>query len=211
VVGRTEPDVKGWGEGASWHRPLSLGTRLRRQARRAAKAALPLRAWGLDRSARPKQRGRHAVKTAMRLAPKRSSSGAAEGEGPARSEWQIVVADIAGLALARSEPSILLVDRLFGTPRCEQTVGEGLEFGAALIQQLQAIARPDELAQCIKQLDDGESLVRCPISRNRKGDGQERTGRSRSLHGGSPYCWVTGEHHRTLPEASPLDWPWLAR
>jgi hypothetical protein len=56
VVGRTGPDVKGWGKGASWHRPLSLGPRLRRQARRAAKAALPLRALGLDRSTRPKQR-----------------------------------------------------------------------------------------------------------------------------------------------------------
>src|SRR5215469_18944630 len=113
---------------------------------------------------------------------------------------------MAGAAFGRSKSSILLVDCFFGTPRWEQTVGEGLELGAALIQQLQAVASPDEFSQSIKQFDNGESLVRCPISRNGKGDSQERASRSRSLHGGSPCC-LPGDRRtswRGLSGASPV-------
>src|SRR5215469_12695804 len=103
---------------------------------------------------------------------------------------------MAGAAFGRSKSSILLVDCFFGTPRWEQTVGEGLELGAALIQQLQAVASPDKFSQSIKQFDNGESLVRCPISRNGKGNSQERARRSWSLHGGLRVaCQVTGGHH----------------
>ena len=45
------------------------------------KAALPLRALGLDRSTRPKQRGRHAVNTAMRLAPQAQLEWRCRGRG----------------------------------------------------------------------------------------------------------------------------------
>ena len=64
---------------------------------------------------------------------------------------------MAGAAFGRSKSSIPLVDCFFGTPRWEQTVGEGLELGAALIQQLQAVASPDKFSQSIKQFDNGES------------------------------------------------------
>jgi hypothetical protein len=37
-------------------------------------------------------------------------------------------------ALAGSEPSTLLADRFFKTPRDEQIVGTGLEFGTPLMQ-----------------------------------------------------------------------------
>jgi hypothetical protein len=47
----------GAGRGRIVARRLSLGARIRRQARRAAKRRSPCRALGLDRSARPKQRG----------------------------------------------------------------------------------------------------------------------------------------------------------
>jgi hypothetical protein len=71
----------------------------------------------------------------------------------------IVVADIAGLALARSEPSILLWMVFW-----ERRDVNGLSAKeTALIQQLQAVASPDELAQSIRQFDNGESLVRCSI------------------------------------------------
>jgi hypothetical protein len=41
-------------------------------------------------------------------------------------------------------------------------VGGAVLF-AVLVEQLHAVVRPDQIAQVIKQLDDGEGLLRRPI------------------------------------------------
>src|SRR5258708_8734476 len=52
-----------------------------------------------------------------------------------------------------------------------------LPIVADLVKQLRTVVIPDQLAQVIEQLDDGESLFRRPISRNGEGPCQELASR----------------------------------
>src|SRR5260370_18986406 len=49
------------------------------------------------------------------------------------------------------------------------------------------VVAPDQLAEFIEQLDDGEGLLRRPVSGNAEGDGQEQAGGGR-FHDGAPWC-----------------------
>jgi hypothetical protein len=68
VVGRTEPDVGGRGEDRIVARRLSLGARIRRQARRAASGAPPAGRWGLTARRGPSKGGHHAINAERGLA-----------------------------------------------------------------------------------------------------------------------------------------------
>src|SRR5258707_139848 len=55
------------------------------------------------------------------------------------------------------------------------------------VEQLHIVVAPDQLPEFIEQLDDGEGLLRRPVSGNAEGDGQEQAGGGR-FHDGTPRC-----------------------
>src|SRR5258708_3142772 len=55
------------------------------------------------------------------------------------------------------------------------------------VEQLHIVVAPDQLPEFIEQLDDGEGLLRRPVSGNAEGDGQEQAGGGR-FHDGAPWC-----------------------
>jgi hypothetical protein len=61
-----------------------------------------------------------------------------------------------------------------------------LPIVADLVKQLRAVVIPDQLAQVIEQLDDGESLFRRLIGRNGEGHCQDLAGRGR-FHDVAPW------------------------
>jgi hypothetical protein len=55
------------------------------------------------------------------------------------------------------------------------------------IEQLHIVVAPDHFAEFIEQFDDGEGLLRRPVSGNAEGDGQEQAGGGR-FRDGTPRC-----------------------
>ena len=56
-----------------------------------------------------------------------------------------------------------------------QSIAPGLHvLFANLVDQLHAVVRPDQLAEIIEQLDDGESLLWGPVGGDGEGNGEER-------------------------------------
>src|SRR6266853_6493943 len=61
------------------------------------------------------------------------------------------------------------------------------------VEQLHIVVAPDQLPEFIEQFDDGEGLLRRPVSGNAEGDGQEQAGGGR-FHEGLRGAWVRLGH-----------------
>ena len=92
-----------------------------------------------------------------------------------------------GLRSKRKGP-LAAPDDVMLTRGSERLVVRGVTFGVGLlaaagaillpelVDHLEAIVGPDQLAQIIEQLDDGKSLLRRPVGGDGERDGEQRSG-----------------------------------